>query len=187
MLDRIDRILISELQKDGRKPLSQVAKKIGISHVALKKRLKNLMDRGFVAISANLNLEATGAKAALITVEVENYARLKELMDIFKDCPRTVFLMPLTGSNLISVILGEDLSTLENVVGVCSLRAQRGVRWSKVQIGNLPVYPKHLPIRIQLQRLSPVAPCGVRCNTCESFKNNECVGCPSTKFYNGPL
>lgn len=186
MLDRIDRILISELQKDGRKPLSQIAKKVGISHVALKKRLRNLVDRGLVAISANLNLEAMGAKAAVITVEVENYDRLKELMERFKDCPRTVFLTSLTGSNLISVVVGEDLSTLENVVGVCSLRAQRGVRWSRVQIGNLPIYPKHLPVRIPAQR-SHVAPCGARCDVCESFKNNRCVGCPSTKFYNGPL
>jgi len=187
MLDDVDKILISELQKDGRKPLSQIAKKLGVSHVAVRKRLKNLLDKGFISVTANLNLEALNAKAATVTVEVENYIRLKELMGMFKDCPRTVFLAPLTGSNLITVIVGEDSSTLENVIGVCSVRAQKGIRRSEVYVGNLPAYPKYLPIRIAGRHVSQTAPCGARCDRCESFKTEECVGCPSTKFYNGPL
>jgi hypothetical protein len=145
------------------------------------------MNRGTLSISANLNLEELNAKTATVTVEVENYTRLKELMDIYKDCPRTVFLAPLSASNLITIIIGEDYSTLKNVVGVCSLRAQKGIRSSEVHIGDLPAYPKYLPIRITSQRSSLTAPCGAVCNLCESFKKNECMGCPSTKYYHGPL
>jgi len=187
MLDEIDKILVAELQKDGRKPLLQIAKRVGISHVAVKKRLSKLLKRGVVSFSASLNPEALGAKIATVTVEVENYARLKELMDMYKECPRTVFLAPLSGSDLMSVIIGVDLSTLERVVGVCSLRAQRGVRRSEVHIGNTPTYPRFLPIRITTPRSSQTAPCSARCDRCDSFTNRECVGCPATKFYHGPL
>ena len=57
MLDDKDRLLIHELQKNGRKPLLQIAKKANISHVALKKRLTNLIEKGFLSIRANVNLE----------------------------------------------------------------------------------------------------------------------------------
>ncbi|MBO3755166.1 MAG: AsnC family transcriptional regulator, partial [Candidatus Brockarchaeota archaeon] len=54
-------MLISELQKDGRKPLSQIAKKLGVSHVAVRKRLKKLLDKELMSVTANLNLEALNA------------------------------------------------------------------------------------------------------------------------------
>jgi Lrp/AsnC family transcriptional regulator for asnA, asnC and gidA len=187
MLDDIDRLLIRELQKNGRKPLLQISKKANISHVALNKRLTNLIEKGFLSIRANVNLEQINAKMAIITVETENYKRLKELISLFKDCPRTVFLASLSASNLISVIIGENQTTLQNVIGVCSIRAQKGIRRSEVFITDPPIYPKYLPIRISPQNRMNIAPCGTRCDICDSFQNNECLGCPSTQFYRGIL
>lgn len=187
MFDQIDKTLISELQADGRKPLLQIAKKTGISHVAVKKRLSNLLKKGLIEVSAHLNLSTVGAKIATITVEVENYDRMKELIQLFKDCPRTVFLTSLTASQLLSIVVGEDLSTLENVVGVCSIRAQKGIRRSEVHVGNLPNYPKFLPIRVYSTNKGDIAPCKARCDTCNSFINHDCLGCPATSSYHGPL
>lgn len=181
-IDETDTLLIEELQKNGRKPLSQIAKKAGISLVAIKKRLTKLLDKGLISISADLNVEAFEAIATLI-VEVENYIRLKEFLEMYKNCPRMLFLAPLSGTKLVLIIVGEDRQTLENVIGVCSVRSQKGVRRSEVYFVNQPVYPKYFPIRIIGLRSSQTAPCGFKCGSCESFTSNECIGCPSTSSY----
>jgi DNA-binding Lrp family transcriptional regulator len=186
-LDQVDRTLVAQLQEDGRTPLSQIGRKVGISHVAVRKRLEKLLGEGLIQVSADLNVEALDAKIAAILVEVENSPRLRELMELFKDCPRTVFLSGLSASNLLTIIVGENMSTLESVIGICSLRVQRGIRRSEVHIGSLPIYPRFLPIRVTPQKKAEVAPCGARCNRCESFKNKKCLACPATKFYRGSL
>jgi DNA-binding Lrp family transcriptional regulator len=186
-LDQVDRTLVAQLQEDGRTPLSQIGRKIGISHVAVRKRLEKLLGEGLIQISADLNVEALDAKIAAVLVEVENSPRLRELMELFKDCPRTVFLSGLSASNLLTIIVGEDMSTLESVIGVCSLRVQPGIRRSEVHIGSLPIYPRFLPIRVTPQKKAEIAPCGAKCNRCESFKSKRCLGCPATRFYRGQL
>ena len=187
MFDHIDKVIITELQKNGREPLSHIAEKTGISHVAVKKRLVRLIKRDLIKVSANITLDPLKAKMATLIVEVENYPRLKELIDIFKECPRIIFLASLSASQLISIIIGEDLRTLENVIGVCSIRTQKGVRRSEVHIGDLPEYPKYLPIRISSSRDNEYSPCNIRCDVCGSFRRGECFGCPATPFYEGPL
>lgn len=135
-----------------------------------------------------MNLEVLkNSKIAVVFVEVENYTRLSELVDMFKDCPRTIFLSALSASNLIAIIVGEDISSLESTVGFCSPRAQKGVRRSDIHIGDLPIYPKFLPIRIHASKDAEIAPCGFLCEECKQCKENKCLGCPATKFYKGSL
>jgi len=187
LLDEIDKTLISELQRNGRATLSHIGKKTGISHVAIRKRLARLLEKEVIKVSAHLNAKDLDAKIAAMLVEVENSQRLKELTELFKNCPRTVLLSGIDASNLLTVVVGEDFSTLESVVGVCSLRVQKGIRRSDVHIGGLPTYPQFLPIRITSQKKTDTAPCRARCDQCESFKSKHCLGCPATRFYRGPL
>lgn len=187
IFDDVDKIIISELQKDGRIPVVKISKKIGISHVAVRKRLENLLRKNLINISTSINLDSLGGRIAVIIVEVENYSRLNELTNLFQHCPRVIFLSPLSASNLMAVLFGENLSTLESIIGVCSLRVQRGVRRSDVQIGEAPAYPKFIPLRVHSKRDEEKAPCGVNCAGCERFSVKKCLGCPSTRFYDGPL
>ena len=88
MFGNIDNIIISELQNDGRKSLSEISKKIGISQVAVKKRLNKLQKNELLSISANLNLESFGARMALI-IEVENHKIMKRIMKYNKVSPKS--------------------------------------------------------------------------------------------------
>lgn len=101
-------------------------------HVVLKKRLRNSMGEGLVAVS--LNFKAMDAKATLVTVKVKNYKGV----DGRSRSPQ-IPLHILNRIRLTSAIVSEDLPMLGKVVGVCSLRAQRDARRSRVQIGNLPL------------------------------------------------
>jgi DNA-binding Lrp family transcriptional regulator len=175
------------LQKDGRTSLVSIGKKTGISHVAVRKRLGKLLNDELLKVSAGINMESLGGRVAVITVEVENYPRLKQLVGLFQDCPRVIFLSALSASNLMAVFYGEDLSTLESTIGACSLRVHKGIRRSDVQIGEAPAYPKFLPLRVQSERDKETAPCGISCVSCERLESKKCSGCPATKFYKGPL
>lgn len=188
-MDEIDKLIVSKLREDGRITLSSLGKIVGLSHVSVRARLRNLLKKGLIEISAGLNLEVLGIKTAVVFVETESFERLGELAKTFKDCPRLVFMSTLMGAhNLVAVVTAEDPATLESmVIGACSLRSQRGIRRSDVHIGESLVYPSHLPIRLVVNRETEVAPCRIRCDQCERYRNDKCLACPATRFYRGPL
>jgi len=187
-MDAIDKKLITRLQEDGRVTFTDLGKSVGLSHVGVRARLNRLLRDGSMKISANLGAEKLNIKTAVILIEAESFERLNELVKTFKDCPRLVFMSTLMGAhNLMAVMIAEDLSTLESmVVGTCSLRSQKGVRRSEAHISETTVYPPHLPIRLTVDK-NDIAPCHIRCDICERYKNGKCLACPATRFYSGPL
>lgn len=80
VFDEIDRVMISELQKDGRETLVNLSKKTGISHVAIGKRLRKLLKKNFDNISATVNPNRFGGKIAVISVEVDNLTKIRNLL-----------------------------------------------------------------------------------------------------------
>jgi len=186
-MDDIDKKIISILQEDGRASLSSIGKELGLSHVAIMNRLKNLSER-LVKVSAALNAEYLGFRVAIVNAEVETPERLRELAEIFSKCPRIVFLTTTTGAyNLMTIMTAEDANTLNAIVEVCSVRAQKGIRRSEATIGEAPTVPKYLPIKIVATKIDEDAPCGINCGLCIRYKEKKCLGCPATKYYRGPL
>jgi Lrp/AsnC family leucine-responsive transcriptional regulator len=186
-VDEIDKEIISILQKDGRASLSEIGKKVGFSHVSVRNRLKNLCEN-LVKVSAELNAEQLGLRFAIVNAEVETPERLRELIDIFSKCPRIVFVTTTTGAyNVMTMMVAENADTLNAIVEVCSIRAQKGIRRSEVTIGEAPVVPEYLPIKIVPNKEMEIAPCGIHCGECLRYKNQKCFGCPATKYYRGPL
>jgi len=187
MIDEVDKQIISILQKDGRASLSEIGKKVRLSHVSVRKRLKNLRE-SIVNISAGLNGEQLGLRVAIVNAEVERPERLRELLDIFSKCPRIVFLTTTTGAyNLMTIMIAEDVDTLHAIIEVCSVRAQMGIRRSEVIIGEAPVIPKYLPIKIIATKEDNDAPCGINCSNCIKYIQGKCLACPATKYYKGLL
>jgi len=188
VLDELDKRIIESIQRNGRIPLSRISESVGISHVAIKRRLDKLRENGWISISSGLNGEKLDLKLAMVTAEVENYSILNKLLNQFEKCPRIVYMSSFGGSKIVAIILGENLSTLESVLGTCFLRVRKGVRGSTVDIGSLPKYPKFLPIRIVGKKTKRKTPCGgIECRKCKRFLEEECLGCPTTRYYRGRL
>lgn len=186
-MNEIDKKIIAILQEDGRTSLSEIGKKVGLSHVSVRKRLKNLC-KNTVKVSAGLNAEHLRLRVAVVNAEVETPERLRELINIFSKCPRIVFVTTTTGAyNVMTMMVAENADTLNAIVEVCSIRAQKGIRRSEATIGEAPIVPKYLPIKIVPNKEMEIAPCGIRCGDCLRYKNQKCLGCPSTKYYRGPL
>jgi len=71
-LDRIDLMMIRELEHDGRLTFSELAKRIGMSRVTARRKLKNLLDRHIIRVIAVSNPPVLGyGRAAVIGLNVE--------------------------------------------------------------------------------------------------------------------
>lgn len=77
VLDEIDRRIIEQLQKDGRKPYTQMAPAVGLSEAAVRQRVQRLIDAGVMQIVAVTDPRVLGfSRQAMIGLKVEGDTRL---------------------------------------------------------------------------------------------------------------
>lgn len=183
-LDTKNKKLISLLQVDGRDSLTDLGKHLNLSHVSVQKRLIKLLENKQIHVEANLSSKKMGLTYAVILVEVDSYEQLKGLMEKFSKCPRMIFFGTMTGAyNVISIVAAENQEVLQSVINVCSMRNEPGLRRSDVFIIDLPIAPEYIPIKIPIQGDKPRCSCGRTCESCERYVNDQCLGCPGTKWY----
>jgi Lrp/AsnC family transcriptional regulator for asnA, asnC and gidA len=76
VLDEIDRRIIEQLQKDGRKPYTQIAPAVGLSEAAVRQRVQRLIDGGVMQIVAVTDPRVLGfSRQAMIGLKVEGDTR----------------------------------------------------------------------------------------------------------------
>ncbi|MFW6111216.1 MAG: Lrp/AsnC family transcriptional regulator [Thermoproteota archaeon] len=189
-MDEVDRTIISQLQKDGRTTLKEIADLVDFSIMGVKKRVDRLLEKGILKISALVDAQKLGLQAALILIEIENSQSLDNFLQRFRECPRVVKIFTtLGGYNIIALVIAEDQETLESIsIEKCSLRSSEGIRRSEFYpIGNIH-YSPFLAIREHLTHKERTkTPCNVDCEPCPRYKINKCVGCPATNYYRGTL
>jgi len=189
-LDEVDRKIISQLQLDGRTTLKELSRIVGYTSMGIKKRMKNLIEKDVIKVSALLNIKQLNLCAAIVLLEIESAEAMHSLLERFKDCPRVVHIFTtLSGYNLIALVVAEDQDTLESIsMEKCSLRSGEGIRRSEFYpIGNIH-YSSFLPIREHLTyKGRKTTPCNVDCRPCNRYEAQKCVGCPTTIYYRGTL
>ena len=188
-IDNVDKKLISILQVNGRTSLSDIGKQLGMSHVAVSKRLDKLVGKKLVQVTAAVNAEALDAKVLFVGLETESTEVADLIEKKYEHCPRLMMLAPVTGRyNLFAVMVAEDTFSLESILGTCSMRTEEGVRRSESWFGNAPVVPKYLQIDLSPKcKKSGESPCGRFCRDCARYIADKCVGCPSSDVYKGTL
>ena len=60
MVDELDRELIIELQEDGRRSYVELAERLHISEATARSRVKRLLSRGLLKVTAVPNLQLLG-------------------------------------------------------------------------------------------------------------------------------
>ncbi|MBO8180106.1 MAG: Lrp/AsnC family transcriptional regulator [Archaeoglobus sp.] len=187
-MDEKDRKIISILQQNGKATLSQIAEKMGMSAMGVKKRLDKL-GKGKIKLTPLINVEELGIITAIIAMEVESSEALRRIIEKFRDCPRIIKFFVTTGSyNLFALIYAEDYHSLESIsLEKCSLRAQPGIRRYDIFPVQEMFYDGYLDIKVVAEKEREEAPCGVLCKGCYRYEAKRCLGCPSTKFYRGRL
>ena len=189
-MDNVDKQLVTLLQEDGRKSLSEIGKKLEMSHVAVSKRLDKLVKtEKTVHVTAGVNAEKLDVKLLFMGLEVDNIEVADRIREKYEHCPRLLMLAPVTGSyNLMAVMAAQDTWSLQSIVGTCSMRTEPGVRRSESWFGNAPIVPTFLQLNLAPKATDGTkAPCKADCGSCKRYLDDKCVGCPPTSVYKGKL
>jgi DNA-binding Lrp family transcriptional regulator len=189
-MDDVDRELITQLQKDGRVTFRALGEMTGYTSMGVKKRVDKLLSEKAIRISADISLKHFRLCAAIVLIETDGPETMHRLLKRFKDCPRVVHMFTTVGGyNLIALVIAENQETLESIsMEKCSIRSEKGIRRSEFYPIRDIRYAPYLAIREYLTHKGlTVPPCNVDCRQCERYKSENCVGCPATVYYRGPL
>ncbi|HIE18722.1 TPA: winged helix-turn-helix transcriptional regulator [Candidatus Bathyarchaeota archaeon] len=189
-MDDIDRKIVSKLLKDGRVSYRELGEAIGYTIMGAKRRVEKMLSEGLIQVSAEVNIEKLKIHAALMLLEFDSREALKRCLEKFKECPRIVNMFTLfAGYNLAALVIAEDKDTLESEsMEKCSLRCNHGIRRTEFYPVGTILFSPFMRIRMDLvTKDGEISPCNVKCDLCERYQINRCVGCPATKYYRGSL
>ena len=189
-MDDVDRKIISQLQIDGRTTFEALGKITGYTSMGAKKRVDKLLENGAIKVSAQLNLKHFDLCAAIVLIETDGPETMQRLLKRFEKCPRIVQIFTTVGGyNMVALVAAENQKTLESIsMEKCSIRSKKGIRRSEFYPIRETHYSHFLSLRENLTHKGLISPpCNVECKTCERYKSEECVGCPATEDYRGPL
>lgn len=189
-MDNVDNEIISNLQEDGRMKVAEIAKKVGFSSMGVHKRIKKLLKKEAIKITAELNPFYFKLSPAIVMLEMESAESMNTLLDRFKDCPRVVKIFKTVGGyNLVALVIAENKDTLESIsIEKCSLRSNTGVRRSEFYPISDIFFSPFIPVRESLTHKNKErTPCDVDCISCKRYIEKKCVACPATRHYRGSL
>jgi|JI9StandDraft_2_1071091.scaffolds.fasta_scaffold126571_3 Lrp/AsnC family transcriptional regulator for asnA, asnC and gidA len=113
-IDAIDELIIAELQQDGRRPYTQLAKTVGLSEAAIRQRVQRLLDAGVMQIVAVTDPMRLGYhRAAMVGIKVDGDIRkVAEKLSKFDEVVYVV-LTAGTVDLLAEVVVSNDAALLE--------------------------------------------------------------------------
>jgi len=140
-LDGTDLKIIQALSEDGRRSFVEIAKKTGLSQVAIKNRVERLIDEEVLKIQGLLNIEKCYSVSATIEIDA-NQKTIANLIEKFEKSPLVYHLVKASGRyNLLISIIAPNLDCIENFI-TKEIRSNPGVNHIDVNIGELPTIPK---------------------------------------------
>ena len=117
MIDDIDQTLIQELQKDGRKSYTDLAKMLGIVEGTVRKRVKRLLGQDIIKVVAVPNVPKLGyGLISLIGfhVRMEN---LRQVADSIAQNQHVCYLAFVTGRyDLMAVVMTQSPQELSHII-----------------------------------------------------------------------
>jgi len=126
-LDEVDRSIIAELQRDGRKPYTQIAPLVGLSEAAVRQRVQRLVDANVMQIVAVADPRVLGfGRQAMVGLKVEGDTRT--LADALAAMPEVEYVVITGGSlDLLAEVVVENDERLLELLND-KIRALPGVR-----------------------------------------------------------
>ena len=127
LIDDADRAIIEQLQEDGRRPYTHIAKAVGLSEAAVRQRVQRLLDAGVMSVVAITDPLTVGMqRMAMIGLKVEGDLRAvaKQLADI----PQIDYVVIASGAYdiIVEVTCADDHDLLEILND--NIRSLPGVR-----------------------------------------------------------
>ena len=96
--DEVDLALMQALQKDGRKPFSELSAKLGVVVSTVSKRYQKLVEEGILKIIGRVDPNKIGYNAyACILIKISSVSQLSDIATKLTDLPEVSFLALRTG------------------------------------------------------------------------------------------
>lgn len=184
-LDKTDIKILEELSDNPQSTLTDLAANTKISRPTITTHLKNLDDSGFLIYEAGLSLVNLDFVTALVALEIKQEQSRIAAEDYLSHCPRVKHIFRTRGkANLHVFCWGEDDHTLTATID--TFRNMPNTEIISTLFLGRPVVGDCV-LNISKER-SKESPCGkLICSECRTYKNGDCLGCPSTGDYKGPL
>lgn len=122
-LDKVDLVILKNLLHDGRASFSGIAKQIGLTDVAVKKRVEGLKRKGVISsINATLNFKALGFENPIYIQIRSEIGKNKDLFKKLNGLDCIVELHQVLGEyNLLAKIVVNDLNSAEKEISKLGL------------------------------------------------------------------
>jgi Lrp/AsnC family transcriptional regulator, regulator for asnA, asnC and gidA len=126
-LDQANRVIIEELQRDGRRPYGAIAKTVGLSEAAVRQRVQRLRETGVMEIVAVTDpLQLGFRRQAMIGVRAEGDLRI--VADKLAEIPEVEYVVICAGSfDLLVEVVCEDDDHLLELLNT-AIRSVPGIR-----------------------------------------------------------
>ena len=178
-LDGIDKKILTELFKDGKKGLKQfeLFKSKVMSHTGIKNRISNLINSNVLKIQGNISVNELNYNLAFLLIELRKFEQLKRFIEYYSKCKRVFFVLTVSGKyHLLIGIVGKSFEAINNFVSYCSLVNDTDVAKSKLIFGSNLELPEFLPINLFGKKQEDFN-CERLCEECDYFKEGLCIGC----------
>jgi len=121
-LDAKDMAILEALQEDGRVPLSELGRRIGLSQPAMSDRVKRLEERGVITgYGARISAEALGLRMTAIIRLKTAHEYIAKCLKTFAELPYITEVYRVTGDDcfVLKAIVPEpkDLATIVDAIG----------------------------------------------------------------------
>jgi Transcriptional regulators len=91
-MDELDNIIISELELDGRKPFTEIAKKLNLSEGTIRKRVEKLVKEGKIKFTVIITTKIGFSAIVMIKTSpqmktssiVESIKKIKEVKEVYE-------------------------------------------------------------------------------------------------------
>ena len=116
-MDKLDRKLIEELQKNGRRSYVDLAKMLGVAEGTIRRRVKALVDKQIIKIAAVPNPYKLGYGFISIMGLQVRMADLRQVAESLSQKPNVCYLAFVTGRyDLMAIIIAHTPQELSNFI-----------------------------------------------------------------------
>jgi DNA-binding Lrp family transcriptional regulator len=183
-IDELDLKFIKSLSENSRKTITQIAKEVGTSRPTAITRINSLAENNIIDFRAKINTAKLGFKLISVHFELQKEEESESILTKLLACPRLLQLFQEVGKNRFSAVMfAENAETMMSAVECLRTALNANITsWERI----ISLAGDSFSLKISLSK-SEKTPCGRECGVCISFQQSECLGCPSTKDYKGPL
>jgi len=117
MLDKLNQKLIQELQNNGRRSYTELAKMLGVTEGTVRKRVKDLQKHNVIKIAATVNPYEIGYNFISVMALQVRMADLHQVGEILAQEPNVYYLAFVTGRyDLLAIIICRSPEELSNFI-----------------------------------------------------------------------